>query len=117
MKVIIDLKLENWNEIINNCRTNRFGANNHKKKEMQQIGWFIRNMPKISKYPVKINCIWHIKNSNSDLDNCSIKAVLDCMQHLGILENDNIKHISSILYTAIKDTKDFLEIEIIEPQN
>ena len=114
MKVIIDLKLENWNEIINNCRTNRFGANNHKKKEMQQIGWFIRNMPEISKYPIKINCIWHIKNSNSDLDNKSIKSILDCMQKLNILENDNIKHINEINYKAVKDIKDYLELEVVD---
>lgn len=112
--VKIDLKLDNWNEIINNCRNNKYGANNRKKKEMQQIGYFIKQMKKIEKYPIKISCRWHIKNVNSDLDNKSIKSVLDCMQHIGILENDNIKHITEINYKAIKDTKDFLEIEVDE---
>ena len=109
---IIDLKLNNWNEIIKQCRANKFSANSHKQKEMQQIAYFIRKMPKIEKYPVKINCIWHISSSNADLDNCSIKSVLDCMQHLGILENDNIKHITAINYKAVKDKKDYLEIEV-----
>ena len=66
------------------------------------------------KYPVKINCEWHIKSSNADLDNCSIKSVLDAMQKIGVLENDNIKHITEINYKAIKDTKDFLEIEVVD---
>lgn len=110
----IDLRLDNWNEIINTCRTNKFGANSRKKKEMQQIGYFIRSMPKIEKYPIKINCIWHITNSNSDLDNKSIKSVLDCMQHFGILENDNIKHINEINYKAIKDDKEYLELEVVD---
>lgn len=112
--VLIDLKLDNWNEIIEHCRGNKFGANSRKKKEMEQIGYFIRQMKKIEKYPIKINCRWHIKNVNSDLDNKSLKSVLDCMQLLGILENDNIKHIQEINYKAIKDKKDYLEIEIEE---
>lgn len=36
------------------------------------------------------------------------------MQRMEILENDNIKHITSIEYQAIKDNKDYLEMEIIE---
>jgi len=112
--VLIDLKLENWNDIIRDCRSNRFKANKLKKEEMQNIGYFIRRMPKIEKYPVKINCIWHIKNTNSDLDNKSIKSVLDCMQLLGILENDNIKHINEINYKAVRDEKEYLEIEVVE---
>lgn len=111
---VIDLKLDNWNEIIAQCRGNKFNANSHKKKEMQQIGYFIKRMKKIEKYPIKINCRWHVKNTNSDLDNKSLKSVLDCMQLLGILENDNINHIQEINYKAIKDKKDFLEIEIEE---
>ena len=112
--VLIDLKLENWNDIIRNCRTNKYKANKLKKKEMQDIGYFIQGMPKIKKYPVRINCRWHIKNTNSDLDNKSIKSVLDCMQILGILENDNIKHIQEINYKAVRDEKEYLEIEVVE---
>lgn len=112
--ILIDMKLDNWNDTIKICRTSKYGANSRKKREMQSIGYFIKRMKKIEKYPVKINCRWHIKNSNADLDNCSLKSVLDCMQELGILENDNIKHIQEINYKAIKDEKDYLEIEIEE---
>lgn len=34
------------------------------------------------------------------------------MQIMGILENDNIKHISEINHKAIKDSKDYLILEI-----
>lgn len=112
MKTIIDLKLENWNEIIKHCRGNKYNANTRKQKEMQAIGYFIKGMKKIEKYPIKISCTWHISNGNSDLDNCSIKSTLDCMQKLGILENDNIGHINEINYKAVKDKKDYLEIEV-----
>lgn len=110
----IDLKLDNWNDTINRCRANKYDANTHKQKEMRNIALFLRKMKKIEKYPVKINCYWHIKSSNSDLDNCSLKSVLDCMQKIGILENDNINHINEINYKAIKDKEDYLEIEVVD---
>lgn len=114
MKILIDYKLENWNETINHCRYNRFSANQIKKQEMQIIGAHIKNVKPITKYPIKLMCTWHVKNLNSDLDNKSLKNVLDEMQILGILKNDNIKHINEINHKAIKDEKDFLEIDIIE---
>ena len=112
MKVIIPMKLDNWNDTIKRCRANKYGANTHKKAEMRAISYFIGKIPKIDKYPLKLTLNWHIKNVRSDLDNKSIKSILDCMQNIGILENDNIKHINEITYKAIKDDKDYVEMEI-----
>lgn len=114
MKITIDYKLDNWNDIINQCRTNKYGANTQKKKEMDIIRYHLLNIPKIEKYPVKLNCIWHVKNMNSDLDNKSLKSVLDQMQLSGIIKNDNCKHINEINHKVIKDENDYLEIEINE---
>ena len=47
-----------------------------KKVEMSYIRYFLIGIPKITKYPIKIICTWHVKNIGSDLDNKSIKAVL-----------------------------------------
>lgn len=113
MKVTIPLKLANWNDIISQCRTNKYYANTHKKVEMKDISWFIRNIPPITKYPIEIVFTWHIKNARSDLDGKSCKSILDCMQNLGIIENDNIRHISKITYIAVKDTEEFVEMEIL----
>lgn len=112
MKIIMPLKLNNWNDIIAQCRANKYYANTHKKQEMKDIGWFVREIPPITKYPVKMRFIWHIKNVRSDLDNKSVKSILDCMQNLGILENDNIKHINQITHIAVKDTTEYVEMEI-----
>lgn len=114
MKIIINYKLDNWNDIININRRNRFMGAKSKKTEMGFIRYFLIGKEKITNYPIKINCLWHVKNIGSDLDNKSIKSVLDEMQELGILENDNISHINEINYKAVKDTKDYLEMEIIE---
>lgn len=114
MKCNIMLKLENWNDTINRCRTNKYSANSHKQQEMKDISWFIRQIPPIKKYPIEITFIWHIKNPRSDLDNKSVKSILDCMQNLGILENDNIKHINAIHHYAIIDKEEYVEMEIKE---
>ena len=112
MKIVIPMKLDNWNDTIKRCRGNKYGANTHKKAEMKAISYYLNRMPKIDKYPVKITFKWHIKSPLSDLDNKSIKAILDCMQNIGKLENDNIKYINEIRYIAIKDTKDYVEMEV-----
>lgn len=113
MKIKIDYKLHNWNEIINANRNNKYIGAKLKKKEMNDLKFFFLGKEKITRYPVKIICNWHVSNMNSDLDNKCIKSVLDIMQELGILENDNCKHINEITYKSISDNKDYLEIEII----
>ena len=113
-KIIIDYKLDNWNDTINVNRINRYAAASKKKKEMGIVKKFLIGVKKVEKYPVRLNCTWHVKNIGSDLDNKSLKSVLDAMQEAGILENDNIRHINYISHTAVKDSKDYLEIEIEE---
>lgn len=114
MKYNIMLRLDNWNDIINQNRVNKYCANSNKQKEMKDISWFIRKIPKIEKYPIELIFRWHIKNSRADLDNKSVKSILDEMQNLGILENDNMKHISKITHIAVPDKTEYVEMEIIE---
>lgn len=117
MRYIIPMKMKSWNDTIAYCRSNKYGANNHKKREMKEVSQYIDKIPKIEKYPVKMTFRWHIKSVISDLDNKSVKSILDCMQELGILENDNIKHIKEIVYIAIPDKEDYVELEIEEYVN
>lgn len=114
MKYNIMLKLDNWNDTIGRCRTNKYLANSHKQQEMRDISWFVRKIPPIEKYPIELIFRWHIKNPRSDLDNKSVKSILDCMQNLGILENDNIKHINKITHIAVIDKLEYVEMEIKE---
>ena len=114
MRVVIDYKLDNLNDTINKCRSNYKYANKVKQNEMAICKLFLRNVKPITNYPIKLNCEWHVKNLGSDLDNKMLKSVLDSMQELGILENDNIKHINEINHKAVKDNKDYLVIDIIE---
>ena len=117
MRVEIDYKLESWNDIIKDCRSNRYFANGKKQKEMENISYKLKKIPKITKYPIKVICEWHIKDCRSDLDNKSIKSTLDCLQRLDILENDNCNHIEEIIYKYVKDDRDYLVLEIKEKEN
>ena len=114
IKIVIDYKLDNQNDTIGYNRASKYIGASQKKKEMNIIKIFLMKTPKIEKYPIKLNCIWHTTNFGSDLDNKSLKAVLDQMQEMGILKNDNIKHIREINHKAVKDIKDYLVIEIEE---
>ena len=113
MIVKIPIQLSSWNDIIAQCRANKYHANSHKKQEMKDISWFVRKIPPITNYPVEIVFKWHIRNPRCDLDNKSCKSILDCMQNLGILENDNVKHITAIHNYAILDKDEYVEMEII----
>lgn len=113
MKFTIKKKLHNWNDIIGHNRANRFYANKKKQDEMEEISKYIPKEP-IKKYPVKAIFKWHIKSKVSDLDNKSVKVILDQMQKQGTLENDNIKYINEITYVAIPDKEDYVEVEIKE---
>ena len=112
MEFKINYKLDNWNTIIGKARANKYYANKHKKDEMSLIRYSLVGLPKIKQYPVQMVFKWHIKSVISDLDNKSTKNILDEMQIMGILENDNIKHINKITHYAIKDDKDFVEVEV-----
>lgn len=110
----LNVKLDNWNKTIGKCRANRMYANAVKKKEMSLLKPEIDKLCPIKKYPIKMRFKWHIKNSQNDLDNKSIKSILDQMQKSGILENDNIKHITEIIHIAIKDLDEYIEMEVAE---
>lgn len=113
MKIVIDYKFDNWNDTIRKSRTNYNYANTAKQKEMEVVKYNLLNVPKITAYPVKMVFKWHIKSVISDLDNKSVKSILDQMQKSGILVNDNIKYVREITHIAIPDKKDYVEIEIL----
>lgn len=114
IKIKIDYKIDTWNETIAYNRADKYVGAKRKKTEMNIIKLFLLNVPKIEKYPIKINCTWYVKNFGSDLDNKSLKPVLDAMQKMNIIENDNIKHIREINHKAVKSEKDYLIMEIEE---
>lgn len=90
MKYIIDMKLPSLNDYTRWCRGNKFLASKYKREIEQEIGFFIKKMPKYDK-PVKIHFTWVEGNKRRDLDNICFakKFILDSMVKHGKLKDDN----------------------------
>ena len=111
----IDYDFPNWNKYIDAERTNKYIASSMKKKEKEVVKYLCRGLQPIKEYPVIIKIKKYVKTSNTDVDNIRIKGLLDGLVDMGILKNDNLKHIEEIRLTAeVNKEKDGLEIEIIK---
>lgn len=90
----IDMKLPSLNDYVRVCRSNYFMANKYKAKIEQEIGIYIKNMPKWNK-PIKIHFTWVESNKKRDLDNICFakKFILDAMVKYGKLTDDNRKYV------------------------
>lgn len=110
IRIILEYKFENLNEMIRLSRGNRYGANNQKKNEMMYVQLATMKTPRITEYPIKIEAIWHVKNKNFDLDNRILKNVLDGLVKAKKLKNDNYNCINEITYKAVIDDKEMLEL-------
>ena len=114
MKIVLEYDFENLNEIIRQSRANYYGANNRKKQEMQYVRLATLKCEKITKYPVKMTFIWHVKDKNRDIDNMVGKNIIDGLVQAKILKNDNLNCINEITYKAIVDKEQKVEIIIEE---
>ena len=113
-KVEIPMKLPSCNTYINECRKNRFAGANLKAKVEDEIGYYLRDLPKIEK-PVKIKFDWIEGNKRRDLDGIAFgkKFLLDALVKFGIISDDNRKCVTAFTDTFSygKETKVLLEIE------
>lgn len=91
-RVEIPFKLPSCNQYINECRRNRYAGAKMKKEIQEQIGIYIKQIPKIDK-PVKINFTWVEDNKKRDLDGICFakKFILDALVQAGVLKDDNRK--------------------------
>lgn len=112
VRIELDYKFENLNDMIRLSRGSKYGANNQKKNEMQFVKFATLKIPKITEYPVKIEAIWHVKNKNFDLDNKILKNILDGLVNARILKNDNFSCVNEINYKAIIDGTEKIELII-----
>lgn len=114
MKLFIPYTPPNWNEYINAERKNKYIANNIKQKEKQIVQLIAARKKYTGKYPVEIIVRPHYNALRQDLDNCRYKGLLDGLVSVGVLKNDNLKHIQRITLEPIFDDKVGVEIEIKE---
>lgn len=95
-RVEIPFKLPSCNQYINECRRNRYAGAKMKKEIQEQIGIYIKQIPKIDK-PVKINFTWVEDNKKRDLDGICFakKFILDALVQAGVLADDNRKIVTN----------------------
>lgn len=89
-RVEIPFKLPSCNQYINECRRNKYAGAKMKKDIQEQIGIYIKQIPKIDK-PVKINFTWIEDNKRRDLDGICFakKFILDALVQARVLKDDN----------------------------
>ena len=114
IKILLEYNFENLNEMIRLSRGNKYGANNQKKQEMFYVKLATMKTPKVTRYPIKITFIWHVKDKNRDLDNMIGKNILDGLVKARILKNDNLNCINEITYKAVMDNEQKVEIILTE---
>lgn len=110
IRIELDYKFENLNEMIRLSRGSKYGANNQKKTEMYYVKLATMKTPKVTEYPIKIDVIWHVKTKNFDLDNKIIKNIVDGLVNAKILKNDNYNCINEINYRAVIDNQEKVEL-------
>ncbi|MBO5100584.1 MAG: RusA family crossover junction endodeoxyribonuclease [Treponema sp.] len=117
---IIQAKLPSLNDYITACRTNKYTGAKFKKTQEILIGGYINQAknktlkPVVT--PVKVVFEWHEKTAKRDADNIASakKFILDALQEYGILINDNQKYVKGFTDEFVKDTKDFVVVELVE---
>jgi len=116
IKAEIPLKLPSLNTYINQCRYNRYSANNFKQKTQNDIAPYLLSIPKLK--CVKIHFRWFEGNKKRDLDGICFakKFILDTLVNLGKLEDDNRKYVCGFTdeFYYSNTWKVVLEIEEIE---
>ena len=90
------MKLPSLNDYIRVCRQNKYQAAKYKKDIEEEIGLYIRTLPRFEK-PIKITFIWIEANKRRDLDNVAFakKFILDALVKYGKLKDDNRKYVTA----------------------
>jgi Holliday junction resolvase RusA-like endonuclease len=115
MKIYIPYEFDNWNQYINQERTNKFIGAKIKAEEKRIVGWYVKGMTYKGKYPVKLVITKYFKDKRQDLDNVRIKGVLDGLVASKVIKNDNLTCITEITLKAeFNKEKEGLEIEVLE---
>ena len=115
MKIYINHEFITWNKYIEKERSNKYWANNIKKKEEDVIRYSTLGMKYQGKYPVKITFRKYFKDKRQDLDGTNLKIIIDGLVRCGVIKNDNLNNIQKLVLEPIFDKeKQGIEIEIEE---
>ena len=113
----INIKFLSFNGYVDLCRENRYKAAKYKRNIEDEIGYYIRRLPRFDN-PVKIHFHWIEENRRRDLDNICFakKFILDALVKYRRLKDDNRKCVTAFTDTFGygPKTKVIIEIEEVE---
>ena len=114
-KFTIPGKLPGFNEYVNICRTNKYGAARFKQKIEEEIGWEIvaaklnnRQFPRVS---VHIDFFEPDRRRDEDNVKSAKKFILDAMGKVKTIQGDGQKYIEKIT-DALQIDKDNPRVEV-----
>lgn len=86
----INIKFLSFNGYVDLCRRNKYQAANYKRNIEDEIGYYIRKLPRFNK-PVVVHFHWIEENKRRDLDNICFakKFILDSLVKHKKLKDDN----------------------------
>ena len=113
MKIFIPYDFTDWNTYINTERGNLYKANQIKQEEKRIVSLLVREKYK-GDYPITVTFRPHFKNKRRDLDNYRLKGLLDGLVATGVIRNDNLTCIDTIIIEAVFAESEGGEIEIEE---
>ena len=110
----IPIKFLSFNGYVDLCRKNRYQSAKYKRSIEDEIGWYIKRLPKFNK--VQIHFHWVEENKRRDLDNVCYakKFILDALVKFGKLKDDSPKYVRAFRDTFGYSNKTKVIIEIEE---
>lgn len=116
MRLFIEYDFPNWNEYINEERSNKYRANKTKQAEKNFIVWTVKEKYQGS-YPVTLTIRPHFKDKRRDLDNYRLKGLIDGLVAAGVIKNDNLTCIDKIIIEPVFTDQIGVEVEIEESRH
>ena len=113
-KAFIPMKLPSLNDYIRACRANKYAASKMKRENEDEIGFYLKPLPKLKK--VSILFYWHEKTKRRDYDNIAFakKFILDAMVKYGKLDDDNRNNVFGFEDRFSYGHEDYVELTIYE---
>lgn len=119
VKFTIYGRMPSLNEYTRACRAHWSKGAQLKRQVENDIMWQLTPARMASKVapisgPVIISLEWHDSNRRRDVDNVffGVKFILDAMQKVGILEDDDRKHVVGLNHSIIDDDQDFVVVTL-----
>lgn len=118
----INARLPSLNDYINACRSHWSNGARLKAETEELIFWAIkaaqgRGECRRATKPATVVFHWHERNRRRDLDNIfsAKKYILDAMQKVGIIENDDQKHVVGLFdFFHLSGGIDYVTVTIVE---